>query len=133
MLRRADLISFATTSSKPYINDTGLVNPNMTILHVSLRDLSEEIILGANNIVDDIDHVCRAETSIHLTEKAGKNRNFINGVLAECFNNNVKMDLSKATIFSPFGLGMLDISLSQYLYEQAVDQNMLTFIDDFYD
>ena len=43
------------------------------------------------------------------------------------------MDLSKATIFSPFGLGMLDISLSQYLYEQAVDQNMLTFIDDFYD
>jgi len=133
VLRRADLISFATTSSKPYINDTGLVNPNMTILHVSLRDLSEEIILGANNIVDDIDHVCRAETSIHLTEKAGKNRNFINGVLAECFNNNVKMDLSKATIFSPFGLGMLDISLSQYLYEQAVDQNMLTFIDDFYD
>lgn len=132
VFRNAKLISFATTSSKPYINDVGLVKPDMTILHVSLRDLSENIILSANNIVDDIEHICRADTSVHLTEKKEKNRYFINGVLAECFNDTDKMDDSKATIFSPFGLGILDISLAQYLYEQALHKNMLTFINDFY-
>ena len=132
VFRNAKLISFATTSSKPYINNTELFKPDMTILHISLRDLSENIILSANNIVDDIEHICRADTSVHLTEKKEKNRYFINGVLAECFNDTVKMDNSKTTIFSPFGLGILDISLAQYLYEQALHQNMLSYIYDFY-
>ena len=131
LLQKTNLISFATTSAKPYIDKPELFHGGMTVLHVSLRDLSENVILQANNIADDIDHVDRAETSIHLTTKKVGNRDFINGVLAECFEEkDLKLDSNKATIFSPFGLGVLDLALSQFIYDEAED--LLSIIDDFF-
>ena len=131
LLQKTNLISFATTSAKPYIDKPELFHGGMTVLHVSLRDLSENVILQANNIADDIDHVDRAETSIHLTTKKVGNRDFINGVLAECFEEkDLKLDSNKATIFSPFGLEVLDLALSQFIYDEAED--LLSIIDDFF-
>jgi len=133
VLQSANLISFATTSAKPYIDKPELFHGGMTVLHVSLRDISEDIILQANNVVDDVEHVCRAETSIHLTSIKAGNRDFINGVLPECFSSkDMKLDDTKATIFSPFGLGVLDLALSQYIYEEAEKEDRLTFVDEFF-
>lgn len=133
VFKNAKLISFATTSAKPYIFDGSLFKSDMTILHISLRDLSEDILLNANNIVDDVDHVCRAETSIHLTYKKTGNRDFVNGVLAQILNGEtLELDDNKSTIFSPFGLGMLDLILSEYVYEEAVKSGECFTINDFY-
>jgi len=66
---------FTTVASKPHITDGTLFEHNPLVLHVSLRDLAPEILLNSQNVVDDIDHVMKANTSPHLAEQKTGNRN----------------------------------------------------------
>jgi ornithine cyclodeaminase len=133
LLRESRLISIATTSSKPHLFDLSACAPGSTILHVSLRDLSPEVILSCDNIVDDIDHVCRAQTSIHLAEQLVGNRDFIRGTLAEVIRGEVgpRASAESIAVFSPFGLGVLDLAVTQYVRELALKNNVGMVIDSF--
>jgi ornithine cyclodeaminase len=133
VLKSSSLLSFATTALTPYLCDLSLCAPGTTILHVSLRDLTGEAILASDNVVDDIDHVCRAETSVHLAEQLAGNRHFIRGTLAEVMNGTApaKKDASDITVFSPFGLGLLDIAVGKFVCDRAYAQNTGTFLDSF--
>lgn len=128
----AKLVSFTTTAGTPYLHRIDALTPEHTVLGVSLRDLGTEIIESAHNIVDDFDHVCREKTSIHLTyEKRGVN-DFVAGNIADAVTGRVPPRVpGKATVFSPFGLGVLDLALARYVYEQARAQGVGTVIEDF--
>ncbi len=130
IFKNVSLISFATTAIKPHIFDISeWHNDSGIILHISLRDLSPEIIISADNIVDDIDHVCRAQTSIHLTEQQTGNRDFIRCTISEILNGIAPpRQKNKTTIFSPFGLGILDLALGQLAHKLAIEQNKGTII-----
>src|SRR5205807_6855816 len=67
LLRASDLIVFTTVASAPYISDASLFEHNPVVLHISLRDLAPEILLQSQNVVDDVEHVMKANTSPHLT------------------------------------------------------------------
>jgi ornithine cyclodeaminase/alanine dehydrogenase-like protein (mu-crystallin family) len=69
-LRGASLILFATTALAPYLSDEKLLKHSPTILHLSLRDICVNVILASQNIVDDVDHCVKANTSLHLSEMA---------------------------------------------------------------
>jgi N-[(2S)-2-amino-2-carboxyethyl]-L-glutamate dehydrogenase len=134
IFQNSAIIALATTAGKPHIFDLAECRSDSIILHTSLRDLSPEIILSADNIVDDIDHVCRAETSIHLTEKQVGNRDFIRGTIGDIFNGVIparSIIHPKLQIFSPFGLGILDLALGQLAYKLAIEQQLGTKIESF--
>jgi N-[(2S)-2-amino-2-carboxyethyl]-L-glutamate dehydrogenase len=133
VLQAAPLICFATTASKPHIFDSGVFLPGATILHVSLRDLSPQVILSGDNVVDDLDHVCRAETSIHLTEKQTGNRKFVRCSIADVLNGITvpRQTEDGLVIFSPFGLGILDIAVGEYIFEQALKCGAGAVVPDF--
>lgn len=133
VLRECTLISFATTAGVPHVSDLSHCAPGSTILHISLRDLAPEIILAAKNVVDDVDHVCRAETSIHLAEKLTGNRDFIQGTLADVCNGKVALRTNEddIVIFSPFGLGILDIAVGSYVLNRAREKNVGLALDSF--
>jgi ornithine cyclodeaminase len=133
VLRSCSLISVATIAARHHIHDVSKCPPGATILHVSLRDLDPEIILSCDNVLDDIDHVCRAQTSVHLAEQLAGNRNFLRCTLGEILNGTAppRRDADGLTVFSPFGLGILDLAVSSLVCELAEQQKVGTVIESF--
>jgi len=132
-LANSPLISLATTAIEPHISSLSACDPNATVLHISLRDLTPELILSCDNVVDDGDHVSRAQTSVHLAEQLTGNRAFIRCTLADILSGNALPRASKNSIavFSPFGLGILDLALAKMAYELAKQAGIGTYIDSF--
>lgn len=115
------LVSFATTASTPWISDVSECASGTVILHISLRDLSPHVILTCDNVVDDVDHVTRAQTSVHLAEQLIGNKSFLRCTLGDVLTGKAapRKDSSSITVFSPFGLGILDIAVGKFLYDLA--------------
>jgi ornithine cyclodeaminase/alanine dehydrogenase-like protein (mu-crystallin family) len=90
------------------------------------------VILASQNIVDDVDHCLKAETSLHLTEKSMGNRDFVSGNLVDVLEKKFKLDHGKPRIFSPFGLGVLDLAVGNFVLEAAKSSGAAIAIPDFF-
>lgn len=117
LLAASQVIATATTAATPYISAPELLSHNPIVLNLSLRDFAPEIILASNNIVDDIDHCLKANTSPHLASQLSGNTDFINGHFGNLIDGSLRLDPAKPTIFSPFGLGVLDLALGRHIYD----------------
>jgi 2,3-diaminopropionate biosynthesis protein SbnB len=133
LLRSSRLISIATTATTPHVFSLADCESASTILHISLRDLAPELILECDNIADDVDHVCRAQTSVHLAEQLTGGREFVRCALADILTGKEppRRDADGIAVFSPFGLGVLDMAVAKFVYELALKQGMGTVIESF--
>lgn len=134
VLRSCRLISIATNASEPHIHDVSACLPGTTILHVSLRDLDPEIILASDNVVDDVDHICRAQTSVHLAEQYTGERTFLRCTLGEILTGvaSPRRGASCLAVFSPFGLGILDLAVSSLVCDLAAARSRGTIVESFF-
>ncbi len=133
LFSRTKLVSFATTAQDPYIKTLDSFTLEHTVLGISLRDFAPSVIEQAYNIVDDYDHVCRERTSIHLTYQKRKKNDFVAGTIADVVSDMIAPRKSdKPVIFSPFGLGILDLSLADYVYESSVQNGLGTVVEQFF-
>lgn len=131
-LREASLILFTTTANEPYLADEKLFAHAPTVLHLSLRDIAANVIVASQNIVDDVDHCLKARTSLHLAEMATGNRDFIHGTLVDVLDRKLKPEPNKPRIFSPFGLGVLDLAVSDFVLQAAVSTGTALALPDFF-
>jgi N-[(2S)-2-amino-2-carboxyethyl]-L-glutamate dehydrogenase len=132
LLRSSELIVLTTVAAAPHIVDFDLLRHNPVVLHISLRDITPEILLRSHNIVDDVEHVMQAGTSCHLAERATGGRGFVTGTLAELMEGACSVDRSRPTLFSPFGLGILDLAVGKWLYDLAVESGQSIRVSDFF-
>jgi N-[(2S)-2-amino-2-carboxyethyl]-L-glutamate dehydrogenase len=132
LLRSSDLVVFATTAVAPHVSDPSWFDHDPLVLHVSLRDLAPEIILASANIVDDVEHCLKADTSPHLAEQRTGNRDFLHGTLDEVMAGRVTPPADQPLVFSPFGLGVLDLAVGKYVYDEVAGSGDLRVVDDFF-
>jgi len=132
LFRRADIVSIATNASTPHLDGFEGRADDLTVLHVSLRDFAPEAILAADNVVDDIEHVCTNNTSLDLAARIGGNREFIRATLGSILLGKDQARAGgKPVVFSPFGLGILDIALACLARTLAREQRVGIQVEDF--
>jgi ornithine cyclodeaminase len=123
VLSECPMVAFGTTAITPYVNDLEACPTGATILHVSLRDLKPGAILSNHNIVDDLDHVNRAATSIHLASEQEGHTEFVHSSLGDILLG--KSDLpardGRKVVFSPFGLGVLDMAVASLVQDTLAE------------
>jgi N-[(2S)-2-amino-2-carboxyethyl]-L-glutamate dehydrogenase len=132
LIRSSDLVVFATVASKPHVDELAWFGHNPVVLHVSLRDVTPAIVLASTNIVDDVEHCLAGRTSPHLAERLTGNRDFIDGTLGDLIAGRVKIPAGRPILFSPFGLGVLDLALGRYVYDRLAEAGELRTIDGFF-
>jgi 2,3-diaminopropionate biosynthesis protein SbnB len=132
LIRSSDLVVFATVAAEPHISEVSWFAHNPVVLHISLRDLAPKVLLASTNIVDDVDHCLKANTSPHLVEQLTGNRDFLAGTLDDVMASRVGVPVDRPVIFSPFGLGVLDLAVGKNVYDHLASSGELRIIDDFF-
>ncbi|MEV5986723.1 2,3-diaminopropionate biosynthesis protein SbnB [Streptomyces sp. NPDC052051] len=132
LIRSSDLVVFATVAGAPHVTDPSWFDHHPLVLHVSLRDLDPRILLASANFVDDVEHCLKADTSPHLAEQLTGNRDFLDGTLDDVLTGRVTPPTDRPVIFSPFGLGVLDLAVGKYVYDELARTGRLHLIDDFF-
>ncbi|MEH1098254.1 2,3-diaminopropionate biosynthesis protein SbnB [Micromonospora sp. CPCC 205561] len=125
------LVCLATTAGVPHLG-LAACRPGALVLHLSLRDIFPADILAAVNVVDDADHVCRAATSLHLAEQETGNRDFIAAGIGDVLGGaGWRHDPERVTVYSPFGLGVLDLAVAELVRRDAERDGVGTRLPDF--
>ncbi|MEV6602099.1 2,3-diaminopropionate biosynthesis protein SbnB [Actinoplanes sp. NPDC051346] len=132
LLRDSDLIVLATVAGSPHLSDPAAFAHHPLVLHVSLRDIDPAIILESVNVVDDVEHCLKADTSVHLAEQRTGNRDFITGTLDDVISRGLELPGDQTIIFSPFGLGVLDLAVARFVYDTLAEADRLATVDNFF-
>ena len=132
LIRSSDLVVFATVAARPHVHDVSWFDHHPLVLHVSLRDLAPEIVLASANVVDDVEHCLKADTSPHLAEQLSGNRDFVTGTLPDVLAGRVSVPADRTVVFSPFGLGVLDLAVGKFVYDEVARSGGLRVVDDFF-
>ncbi|NJQ05635.1 2,3-diaminopropionate biosynthesis protein SbnB [Streptomyces lonarensis] len=120
LVRASDVVVCATTAATPHVTDPDWFSHHPLVLHVSLRDLGTDVILDSVNIVDDVDHVLKADTSVHLAEQRTGGRDFLHGTFHDVLTGTLAVPADRTVVFSPFGLGVLDLAVGAHVHRAAV-------------
>ena len=133
VLSECPMVAFGTTAITPYIDDLDSCPAGATILHISLRDLKAGVIVSNHNIVDDLDHVNRAATSIHLASEQEGHTDFVHGSLGDILlgDTNLPERDDRKVIFSPFGLGVLDLAVADLVLNEIIENGGGTHVKSF--
>ncbi|MFC8514527.1 2,3-diaminopropionate biosynthesis protein SbnB [Streptomyces sp. NPDC057257] len=132
LVRASDLIVFATVASEPYVHDPSWFAHHPLVLHVSLRDLAPEILLASANYVDDVEHCLKAQTSPHLAEQLTGGREFLDGTLDDVLTGRSTVPADRTVVFSPFGLGVLDLAVGRFVHDEVARRGGLHVVDGFF-
>ncbi|MEY9926801.1 2,3-diaminopropionate biosynthesis protein SbnB [Catenulispora sp. GP43] len=129
-----ELVSFATTAATPHVG-LEACRPGATVLHISLRDLFPDAIRGAQNVVDDTNHVLRERTSLDLARQQTGDHAFVDAQIGDLLagRSDFRRDPERVAVYSPFGLGVLDLALARLVFDDAREQGVGVAVPDFLD
>lgn len=124
MIEESELVVFATDAIEPHVTDTAVFSHNPLVLHVSLRDLGNDIIRTSQNVSDNTEHAIREGTSMGNAYNAfGADSVEIHSLYDFLITDSrLKPADGRPVVFAPFGLGVLDIILAERVYQHYLNQ-----------
>ncbi|GAA4989148.1 2,3-diaminopropionate biosynthesis protein SbnB [Kitasatospora paranensis] len=131
-LASADLVVLATTAAAPYILRPDALSAGQSVLNISLRDIGPELVAASHNVVDDVEHCLNAGTSPHLAVQRFGHRDFIDGTLAQLLLGEIRVGRDRPRIFSPFGLGVLDLAVGHEVLRIGRKSGQVQHVPDFF-
>jgi 2,3-diaminopropionate biosynthesis protein SbnB len=127
----ADVVTFATNAIVPYVLPPRSFAPGQIVLNISLRDIAPELVLASQNVFDDVSHCLKANTSPHLAEQMVGHQEFVTGTIAGVIRGDVTISQDKPVIYSPFGMGILDLAVARQLLATALAEGRAIEIPNF--
>ncbi|MFI9330356.1 NAD(P)-binding domain-containing protein [Kitasatospora sp. NPDC052868] len=127
----ADLVLLATTAVLPHLADASWFKPGAVVLHMSLRDLTADAMAGAVHVVDEVGHALRERTSLALAVAGGLVRREEVRNVGDYLQGRVKPDRERLAVYSPFGLGSLDIAVARLVLDQSVGADGVVVVPGF--
>lgn len=70
-------------------------------------------------MVDDVEHCLKANTSSQPAEQRVGGRDFVAGTLCDVLSGKITPPTDRPVVFSPFGLGVLDLAVARHVYDQV--------------
>ncbi|KPZ16395.1 2,3-diaminopropionate biosynthesis protein SbnB [Pseudomonas syringae group genomosp. 3] len=128
----ADIVVFATSAGTPYVTERETFRAGQVVLNISLRDIGPDIIAQSYNYFDDVTHCLKANTSPHLAELKYGHREFVTGTVAALIRGDIHVVRDKPLIYSPFGMGILDLALGRMVHDLAVRDGSAIAIPSFF-
>ncbi|MFI9616999.1 2,3-diaminopropionate biosynthesis protein SbnB [Streptomyces sp. NPDC052023] len=132
LVRSSDVVVCATTAATPHLLEPAWFAHHPLVLHLSLRDLGTDVVLDSCNVVDDVEHVLKADTSVHLAEQRTGGRDFLDGTLYDVLTGALKTPADRTVVFSPFGLGVLDLTVGEHVRLRAEESGLLRPVEGFF-
>ncbi|MBL8328197.1 MAG: 2,3-diaminopropionate biosynthesis protein SbnB [Rubrivivax sp.] len=132
VLEASDLLVFATSAVKPSLDSIELSARDATLLHVSLRDVTANAVLQADNLCDDITHVLQAQTSLHRTAQLTGHHEFLRATLAQVLEGHAPpRQGDRPVMFHPFGLAALDLAFAQFVAQRCAAAGQGVLVPEF--
>ena len=131
VLRESDLVLVATVAGEPHLTDPCDLAHGPLVLHLSLRDFAPEVLRGAVNVVDDLDHALREGTSLQLAAQRFGTSGLVAGTLHDALTGTLRVRDAGPVVFSPFGLGVLDLALAAHVLARVRAAGDDTVVEDF--
>jgi ornithine cyclodeaminase len=129
----ADLVLIATTATTPWFDDPALTRPGVTVLHLSLRDITASTMADCDHVVDDPTHAAREGTSLELAmREEGLAPEAVRPIGALLSGEAPPRDPGRSVIYSPFGLGSLDVALGHFVLERARARGLVIEVANFF-
>jgi ornithine cyclodeaminase len=122
----SDIIATCTVSEDRYIDKKP--KDGSLVLNISLRDYKTNTFdyFKNNIIVDNWEEVCRENTDIENMHKEKglekENVKDITDIVCHNFLNTTEKD--SAVMFNPMGMGIFDIAIGEYYYNQAKNKKI---------
>ena len=115
------LVTIATGARQPYIGVDARYLPGATLLQLSRRDLSPEVMLMSRNVVDDAEAQCADDGSLQQAERMIGNRDFISCRLDDVLLKGAqpRRSLSERLIYTGQGHECLDVAVAQLVAAHA--------------
>jgi len=125
MVERCDLLVFAGAAPRPSLDSIARSPRDATILHVSLRDLTANALLQADNVCDDLPSLLASSGTVKRAAQLTGRDDIVRTTLGEVLTGRAPARRGdRPVVFHPADGALLDVAIARFVAERCADSGV---------